>query len=116
MKILISIFLLTILFGCSLRSPHQRFIDDMNTLVDYNLTIKKWEDPKFDASGTASKKYLAEIEALSNGDYKYHYAHPNIFGRFCHYYLLVDGETKKVKGWGFDHEKSDPKVECARSG
>jgi hypothetical protein len=88
----------------------------MNTFTNYHISIDKLADPAFDASGAASRKYLSGIENIGDGNYKYHYHHPNIFGRYCDYYFLVEGRTKEIIGWGFDYERSNPEVECGSSG
>ena len=101
--------------GCvSFLSPYLSFVDGMDTYVHNNQTINKLKE--YDGHGIASDKYLLAVEPLNNGYSKYHYAHPNIWGRYCYYYFEVNDISKKVTGWGFDYEKSDPKKDCGRSG
>ena len=112
-KLSSSIALFMLLSGClSFQSPYTDFVESMGVYVSSNKTISELE--KF--THIAWKEYLTNVELLNNGNKKYHYAHDNIWARHCHYYFLVDGKTDKVFNWGFDHEKSDPKQNCGRSG
>jgi hypothetical protein len=103
--------------GCAdmYMNSHQLFIRMMDTYISTDKTIeelKTFSGP----NGIASDNYLAEITTLKSGDSEYHYDYPNLWGRHCSYYLLVDGKSQKVVGWGFDYEKGDPKKECGVRG
>jgi len=87
----------------------------MRTVVgnDYTIDQMLGEEPAY---GIAANRYLTDVEELNDGNLRYHYARPNIWGRHCHFHFVVDGRTRKVIGWGFDYDKSDPTKECGRSG
>jgi len=110
-----SVLLFVVLFGCTWKSPHEVFVEDMQTYVGYDVTIERLDELS-SGYGLVDSGYLTDVETLNDGNLRYHYAHPNIWGRHCHYYFVVDGRTRKVIGWGFDYDKSDPTRECGRSG
>lgn len=124
---LLAIFV-SILCGCtSFGTAHQSFIKSMNNIIAGNIwgsqqdyrgkfvSIEQLSLPNY-SPGTAEKDDLVSIEKLDNGNNEYHYAKPNLWGRHCYYYLVVEKVTNKVIGWGFDYEKSDPKKNCGISG
>jgi len=96
------------------KTSHELFIDMMNDYIKLEKTISELQ--AFSGKRIADKEFNVSVELLVNGDKNYHYALPNIFERHCHYYLLVDSKTQRVKGWGFDKDKSDPKINCGASG
>lgn len=96
------------------KTSHQLFIDRMNDTVNLNMTI----DELSSVSDRGAPVYgvLVDKLALPYGDVIYHYQLPNIFNRYCYYHFIVDGKTAKVKGWGFDPDKADPRANCGKSG
>jgi hypothetical protein len=105
---------LSTLFLQSCATSHDRFVEVMNFHIDNKYThsriIKEsghqWANPDF----------LYNKEQVDSEITIYHYAHPNIFKRFCHYYFEVNNESNLVVGWGFDPDKSDPAKNCGISG
>jgi hypothetical protein len=108
----VSIFFAFWLTGCA--TSYDRFVDVMGFYISHKTTHKdlitnsghRWADPEF----------LRREEKLANNQTAYHYAHPNIFDRQCHYYLVVDDSSDLIVGWGFDIVESDPRVNCGISG
>lgn len=95
------------------KSSHQNFIDVMNDLVAKDRTIEyRMRNGPF----WMDKKYLQYIENTGDNRQLYHYKQPNIFNRYCHYHFVVNKETSKIIGWGFDREKGEPEKECWISG
>lgn len=111
------LFFILGMIGCAamFKTGHQLFLESMDSYVSLKETVRELEESS--GWGVANSAYLTDIEKLDTGDFKYHYKKPNIFKRYCYYHLVVDKDTKIVKGWGFDFtDHVDPKRECGRSG
>ncbi len=109
LKVLLFVYFF-FLFSCSFKPAYYVFVDGMDEAARKNVTIDK-------IGAFGKYKYITMIEDNDNGTAKYHFAKPNLWeGRHCHYYLVVEKESKKVIGWGFDYDKSDPKKNCGISG
>ena len=102
--------------GCTslYKTSHELFIDMMDDYIKLNKTLTELET--FSGKGIANVEFKKEIVVLQNGDEEQHFALPNIYDGYCHYYLLIDKGTRKVKGWGFDLDKSNPRKNCGVSG
>lgn len=106
-----------VIVGCtSFGTAHQNFVESLNITVRNNVTIDKLSGSNYDPI-FAVPQQLIKIEKQAYGTIRYHYDRPNLWGRHCYYYLVVDGDSRKVVGWGFDDvEGVDPKKECGISG
>jgi hypothetical protein len=97
----------------SCATSHDRFIEVMDFHTKNKYTHSRvvmesghqWANPEFLYNKVQNSKTTI-----------YYYAYPNIFGRFCHYHFEVDNESDLIVGWGFDPDKSDPKLNCGISG
>jgi anionic cell wall polymer biosynthesis LytR-Cps2A-Psr (LCP) family protein len=114
---MVRVILLTVFIsGCSsmYKTSHELFIDMMNDYMKMNMTLSEFQS--YSGKKIADKEFIDRTDVMVNGDKKIHYSWPNIFGRFCNYYLIVDSGTKIVNRWGFDKDKSDPEKNCWVSG
>jgi hypothetical protein len=99
----------------SFRSMHARFVESMNIAVSTNRTVEQHGyDPEYPHGWfLADEHYLTGIEQRADGMRVYHFALPMLTGKIiCHYYLLVDRDSRIVVGWGFDRELGDPEKTC----
>ncbi len=113
-KLLSGVLLSLMVLGCAamFKTSHQLFGDAMDDYVSVNLTIDELKEYHI-----AADEYFVEKKPVGDGSFKYHYAHATIWPqRYCYYYFLVDGQSKKVKGWGFDFDKGNPRKDCGMSG
>ena len=96
-------------------SMHETFVQSINSLVSSKRTIElEGYNPKYpNGFYFADEHYLVSREQRPGGLWVYHYARPMLTGRItCHYYLLVNPETRIVVGYGFDRELGDPEKTC----
>lgn len=112
----LGLLFLFLVAGCSslYKTSHELFIDMMNDYIKLDKTILELE--AYSGKGIASREFRNDVVVLQSGDQEQHFSLPNIYGRFCHYYLLIDKDTNKVKSWEFDQHKSNPKENCGVSG
>ncbi len=103
--------------GCNTYyTSHEQFIESMDALSDGTATLSQLADPKYTGSEPASRKYFKRKESTGKAESKYYYSKPSLWGGNCHYYFLVNENTKKVVSWGFDYDAGDPKKYCGASG
>jgi hypothetical protein len=94
---------------------HATFVDSMDTKLARKSTLEQLGyDPAYPHGWfVADEHYLTGSEHRGDGMDLYHYALPMLTGKVvCHYYLVVDRQSRIVVGWGFDKELGDPKKTC----
>lgn len=101
MRYLLIVIIFFIFSGCSFKSPHIRFIEDMNSyMTDYNnYQEEKKGDRRIGDENLVNKTYD------HNGNTLYHFkVVRGVYGIDkcpCKYYIVVDKEGIII-GWGFD--------------
>lgn len=96
-------------------SMHEKFIQSINSTVSNKKTVEQeGYDPAYpNGFYFADERYLSGKEQRQDGMWVYHFARPMLTGRItCHYYLLVDQNSRIVVGYGFDREFGDPEKTC----
>ena len=113
-KNFIIVLMLTI-SSCSsmFKTSHELFVDMMNDYIEMGITIERML--VFDGKGLAKTEYVTASE-MKNGKLINHYKKPNVYGRYCNYYFIIDFQSRVIEGWGFDEDKSDPRNNCGVSG
>jgi len=110
--------------GCTyFGTSHQKFIEEMDNVVagkvigarhDKTGSFFTLDDlESSDMLGVGDTDNLIRVEEFEEDKEKYFYKRPTLWeGRFCYYYIIVEKETRRVIGWGFDYKKGDPKKNC----
>lgn len=97
MRYLFIVIIFFIFTGCSFKSPHARFIDNIeHILSDYN----NYEKAK--GIHTINDSNLVKITYDHNENTLYHFeTHPKYCDDACRYYIVVNKDGIII-GWGFD--------------
>ncbi len=101
MRYLLITLIFVIFTGCSFKSPHTHFINDMSTYMTdyYDYEKEKEGDRRIGDENLVSKTYD------HNGNTLYHFeVVRGVYGIDkcpCRYYIVVDKQGM-INGWGFD--------------
>ena len=94
---------------------HEQFIQSINATVSNQETVEQEGYDPAHPNGFyfADERYLSGKEQQQDGMWVYYFVRPMLTGRItCHYYLLVDQNSRIVVGYGFDQEFGDPEKTC----
>ncbi len=100
MKYIIITIVMLLVSGCSFKSPHERFIKDMNYfLIDYNNYEKeklRWYH--------IYDEYVTHEDYDKKGNRLYHFKMPTNYCEegYCKYYIVVNPKGIIIN-WGFDN-------------
>lgn len=84
---------------------------NMDTTVSYNETI---EQHKAAESSFMLDRHFTGVEEKGDLDL-HHYKVQRYADGVCYYHFVVNRNTRKVIGWGFDKQLGDPKW-CGNAG